>query len=218
MHFKSIAVEGPIGVGKTSLVDFLAERLEARKVLEPTDNPFLNDFYQDKSGAAFQCQLFFLVNRFRQQQEMVQGNLFKQATVCDYIFAKDKVFAYLNLSDSELMLYEKIYGVLEEQVPHPDLVIYLQARNEVLMQRIRSRERDYEREIAERYVAELNRAYNYFFFHYNRTPLLVIDTSDIDFVKSREDLEEVLRQIQSMQRGVQYYIPLGSKGPGWVKA
>jgi len=152
MHFKSIAVEGPIGVGKTSLVDFLAERLEARKVLEPTDNPFLNDFYQDKSGAAFQCQLFFLVNRFRQQQEMVQGNLFKQATVCDYIFAKDKVFAYLNLSDSELMLYEKIYGVLEEQVPHPDLVIYLQARNEVLMQRIRSRERDYEREISERYV------------------------------------------------------------------
>jgi len=219
MHFKSIAVEGPIGVGKTSLVDFLAERLEARKVLEPTDNPFLNDFYLEKSGSAFQCQLFFLVNRFRQQQELAQGNLFKQAMVCDYIFAKDKVFAYLNLSDSELMLYEKIYGVLEEQVPHPDLVIYLQARDEVLMQRIRSRERDYEREISERYVAELNRAYNYFFFHYNRTPLLVIDTSDIDFVKSREDLEEVLRQIQSMQRGVQYYIPLGSgKGPGWAKA
>jgi deoxyadenosine/deoxycytidine kinase len=108
--------------------------------------------------------------------------------------------------------------VLEEQVPHADLVIYLQARDEVLMQRIRSRERDYEREISDRYVAELNRAYNYFFFHYNRTPLLVIDTSDIDFVKSREDLEEVLKQVQSMQRGVQYYIPLGSKGPGWAKA
>ena len=117
------------------------------------------------------------------------------------------------------MLYEKLYGVLEEQVPHPDLVIYLQARDPVLMGRIRSRRRDYEKEVSERYVAELNRAYNYFFFHYTRTPLLVIDTSDIDFVKSQDDLEEVLRQIRSMQRGVQYYIPLGSsKGPGWAPA
>ncbi len=219
MNFKSIAVEGPIGVGKTSLVDFLAERLEARKVLESSDNPFLHDFYQDKAGAALQCQLFFLLNRFRQQQELAQMNLFRQSLVCDYVFAKDKIFAYLNLTDSELMLYEKLYGLLEEQVPHPDLVIYLQARDEVLMDRIRSRQRDYEREISEKYVSELNRAYNYFFFHYNQTPLLVIDTSDIDFVKSREDLEEVLRQIQSMQRGVQYYIPLGSsKGPGWAKS
>jgi deoxyguanosine kinase len=217
MKFRFIAVEGPIGVGKTSLVDFLAGRLEARKVLEQSENPFLHDFYQDRAGAAFQCQLFFLLNRYRQQQELKQGSLFEQATVCDYVFAKDKIFAYLNLSDSELMLYEKLYGVLEEQVPHPDLVIYLQARDEVLMERIRRRQRDYEREIAEKYVAELNRAYNYFFFHYNRTPLLVIDTSDIDFVKSQEDLEEVLRQIQSMQRGVQYYIPLGStRGPGWA--
>ncbi len=220
MNFKFIAVEGPIGVGKTSLVEFLASRLEARKVLENVENPFLNDFYQDRPSAAFQCQLFFLLSRFRQQQELAQGSLFQRATVCDYIFAKDKIFAYLNLTDSELMLYEKLYGVLEEQVPHPDLVIYLQARDEVLMERLRRRERNYEKEISDRYVAELNRAYNYFFFHYNRTPLLVIDTSDIDFVKSQEDLEEVLRQIQSMQRGVQYYIPLGSsnRGPGWAKA
>ena len=218
MKFKSIAVEGPIGVGKTSLVDFLAERLEARKILESPENPFLHDFYQDRPGAAFSCQLFFLLSRFRQQQELAQGNLFRQNLVCDYIFAKDKIFAYLNLTDSEVMLYEKLYGILDEQVPHPDLVIYLQARDEVLMERIRRRQREYEREISETYISELNRAYNYFFFHYNRTPLLVIDTSDIDFVKSREDLEEVLRQIQSMQRGVQYYIPLGSsKGPGWVR-
>jgi deoxyadenosine/deoxycytidine kinase len=217
MNFKSIAVEGPIGVGKTSLVDFLAERLEARKVLERTENPFLHDFYQDTPGAAFQCQLFFLLNRFRQQQELAQGNLFRQSVVCDYIFAKDRIFAYLNLNDSELMVYEKIYTVLEEQVPHPDLVIYLQARDDVLMGRIRNRKRDYEKEISEKYVSELNRAYNYFFFHYSRTPLLVIETSDIDFVKSQEDLEEVLRQIKSMQRGVQYYIPLGSsRGPGWT--
>src|SRR5262245_12513538 len=166
MHFKSIAVEGPIGVGKTSLVDFLAERLEARKILEPTDNPFLNDFYQDKPGASFQCQLFFLLNRFRQQQELAQGHIFKQAQATDYSLAKDKSFAYLNLNGSELMLYEKLYGILEEQVAHPDLVIYLQARDEVLMARIKSRERDYEKEISDKYVAELNRAYNYFFFHY----------------------------------------------------
>jgi deoxyadenosine/deoxycytidine kinase len=217
MNFKSIAVEGPIGVGKTSLVDFLAERLEARKVLERTENPFLHDFYQDAPGAAFQCQLFFLLNRFRQQQELAQGNLFRQSLVCDYIFAKDRIFAYLNLNDSELMVYEKIYNVLEEQVPHPDLVIFLQARDEILMERIRGRKRDYEKEISEKYVSELNRAYNYFFFHYSRTPLLVIETSDIDFVNSREDLEEVLRQIRSMQRGVQYYTPLGSsRGPGWT--
>ena len=119
MNFKSIAVEGPIGVGKTSLVDFLAERLEARKVLERTENPFLHDFYQDTPGAAFQCQLFFLLNRFRQQQELAQGNLFRQSLVCDYIFAKDRIFAYLNLNDSELMVYEKIYTVLEEQAAPP---------------------------------------------------------------------------------------------------
>jgi len=219
MNFKFIAVEGPIGVGKTSLVDLLAERFEARKIFEKVENPFLHDFYQDRAGAAFQCQLFFLLSRFRQQQELAQGSLFSKATVCDYIFAKDKIFAYLNLDDSELMLYEKLYGVLEEQVPHPDLVIYLQARDDVLLDRIRSRRRDYEKEISEKYVSELNRAYNYFFFHYNRTPLLVIDTSEIDFVKSREDLEELFRQIATMQRGVQYYIPLGSSkgGPGLAR-
>jgi deoxyadenosine/deoxycytidine kinase len=218
MHFKFIAVEGPIGVGKTSLVDLLAGRYQARKVLEHVENPFLHDFYQDRPGAAFQCQLFFLLNRFRQQQELQQRGLFDRTLICDYVFAKDKIFAYLNLDDSELLIYEKLYSVLEPQVPHPDLVVYLQARDGVLLERIRSRRRDYEKEIAEAYVAELNRAYNYYFFHYNRTPLLVIDTSDIDFVKSTEDQEELFRQIETMQRGVQYYIPLGSsKGPGLVR-
>ena len=219
MNFKFIAVEGPIGVGKTSLVDLLAERFDAARVLEKVENPFLHDFYQDRPGAAFQCQLFFLLNRFRHQQEMAQGRLFHKTLICDYIFAKDKIFAYLNLDDSELMLYEKLYGVLEPQTPHPDLVIYLQAGDRVLMERIRSRQRDYEREISEAYVSELNRAYNYFFFHYNRTPLLVIDTTEIDFVKSRDDLDELFRQIETMQRGVQYYMPLGSqKGPGLARA
>jgi deoxyadenosine/deoxycytidine kinase len=218
MRFKFIAVEGPIGVGKTSLVDLLAERFQARKVLEHVDNPFLHDFYQDRPGAAFQCQLFFLLNRFRQQQDLLQRSLFDRTLIGDYVFAKDKIFAYLNLDDSELMLYEKLYTVLEQQVPHPDLVVYLQARDDVLMERIRGRQRDYEREISGAYVAELNRAYNHYFFHYNRTPLLVIDTSDIDFVKSQEDQEELFRQIETMRRGVQYYIPLGSSGgPGLVR-
>lgn len=218
MHFKFIAVEGPIGVGKTSFVDLLAGRFQARKVLELAENPFLHDFYQDRPGAAFQCQLFFLLSRFRQQQELQQRSLFDRTLICDYVFAKDKIFAYLNLDDSELMLYEKLYTVLEQQVPHPDLVVYLQASDTVLLERIRRRRRDYEKEISEAYVAELNRAYNYYFFHYNRTPLLVIDTSDVDFVKSPADQEELFRQIETMQRGVQYYNPLGSsKGPGLVR-
>src|SRR6058998_2986247 len=133
MKFKFIAVEGPIGVGKSSLVDLLSTRFDAVKVLEKTENPFLEDFYSDRPGAAFQAQLFFLLNRYQQQRELVQGDLFSQVTLCDYVFAKDKIFAYLNLDDSELMIYEKLYGVLEEQVPHPDLVIYLQAKDAVLM-------------------------------------------------------------------------------------
>src|SRR2546422_484039 len=122
MNFKFIAVEGPIGVGKTSLVGLLAERFEAARVLEKVENPFLHDFYQDRPGAAFQCQLFFLLNRFRQQQELAQARLFQKTLICDYIFAKDKTFAYLNLDDSQLMLYEKRYRVLEPQLPHPDRI------------------------------------------------------------------------------------------------
>jgi deoxyadenosine/deoxycytidine kinase len=214
MRFKFIAVEGPIGVGKTSLVDLLAGRFDAVKVLERTENPFLEDFYRDRPGAAFQAQLFFLLNRYQQQRELSQGSLFSQVTLSDYIFAKDKIFAYVNLDDSELMIYEKLYGLLEASVPRPDLVIYLQASDRVLLDRIRRRSRDYEMGISESYVAELNRAYNYFFFHYTATPLLVIDTTDIDFVERVDDLNELVHQIEQMEKGVQYYIPLGaSQGP-----
>lgn len=210
MKFKFIAVEGPIGVGKTSLVDLLASRFDAVKVLERTENPFLEDFYRDRAGSAFQAQLFFLLNRYQQQRELAQGNLFTQVTLCDYLFAKDKIFAYLNLDDSELMIYEKLYALLEVNIPRPDLVIYLQASDRVLLERIRRRSRDYEMGISEKYVAELNRAYNYFFFHYASTPLLVIDTSDIDFVERIDDLNELVTQIDQMEKGVQYYIPLGA--------
>jgi len=214
MKFKFIAVEGPIGVGKTSLVDLLAARFDAVKILERTENPFLEEFYRDRPGAAFQAQLFFLLNRYQQQKELSQGNLFNQVTLSDYVFAKDKIFAYLNLDDSELMIYEKLYALLEPNIPRPDLVIYLQATDRVLMERIRRRSRDYELGISEKYIAELNRAYNYFFFHYTSTPLLVIDTSDIDFVQRIDDLNELVSQIEQMEKGVQYYIPLGAaEGP-----
>ena len=211
MRFKFIAVEGPIGVGKSSLVDLLATRFDAQTIKEDVDNPFLGDFYQDRPGASFQCQLFFLLSRYRQQLELSQGDLFDQVTLCDYVFAKDKIFAYLNLSDEELMIYEKLFPVLEEKVPKPDLVIYLQASTDVLLERIRRRSRDLERDIAENYLAEVNRAYNYFFFHYDATPLLVINTSEIDFVHREDDLEELIKQIEGMERGTRYFAPLGSK-------
>ena len=212
MKFRSIAVEGPIGVGKTSFVELLVSKFDAHKVLEEIDNPFLSEFYEDRQGAAFQAQLFFLMSRFRQLQDLNQRDLFHQITVCDYIFPKDKIFAYLNLDDSELLIYDKLYATLEEQVPKPDLVIFLQAETKTLVERIRGRNREYEREISEAYVNEVNKAYNYFFFHYNQTPLLVIDTTSIDFVRHEQHLDELVEQIRKMEHGVQYYRPLGSTG------
>jgi deoxyadenosine/deoxycytidine kinase len=211
MKFRSIAVEGPIGVGKTSFVRLLTKKFDAYTVLEDLKNPFLKAFYEDKEGAAFQAQLFFLLSRHRQLQELAHRDLFHQITLCDYIFPKDKIFAYLNLDDSELLIYDKLYAMLEEQVVKPDLVIYLQAETRTLVERIRHRDRDYEKEISEAYVNEVNKAYNYFFFHYNQTPLLVIDTTSIDFVHHEEHLDELVEQIRKMDRGVQYYQPLGSQ-------
>jgi deoxyadenosine/deoxycytidine kinase len=211
MQSRFIAVEGPIGVGKSSLVDLLATRFSAVKIKEQIENPFLRDFYQEKPGAAFQAQLFFLLNRFVQQRDLSQSDLFQQVTLCDYIFAKDKIFAYLNLDDSELMLYERLYGLLSEKVPRPDLVIYLQASTQVLVERIRKRRRDYEAEISGKYLEDLNQAYNYFFYHYTETPLLVINTTDIDFVENESDLEDLLAQIKNMGKGVQYYMPMSKR-------
>jgi deoxyguanosine kinase len=177
--------------------------------MEDIENPFLDDFYQDKPGSAFQAQLFFLVSRYRQMQELSQGDLFSQVMLADYIFPKDKIFAYLNLDDSELMIYDKIYGTLEGEVPKPDLVIFLQAETSCLIERIRGRRRSYENRISEDYINEVNKAYNYYFFHYNQAPLLVIDTTHIDFVHQEAHLDELVEQIRKMDRGVQYYQPLG---------
>lgn len=210
MRFKLVAVEGPIGVGKTSLVERLARRFEANAILEDAGNPFLADFYADRSGSAFQTQLFFLLNRYQQQRALRQAPLFERFTFCDYLFAKDKIFAYLNLNDSELVIYEKLYALLAEEIPKPDLAIYLSATTDVLQQRIRRRQRDFEQRISPGYLEEVNRAYNHFFFHYRDSPLLVINTTEIDFVQRESDFEELARQIHSMKPGIQYFTPLGS--------
>ena len=181
-------------------------------MLEDVQNPFLKEFYNDRPGSAFQTQLFFLLSRYRQLQELSQRDLFSQIAICDYIFPKDKIFAYLNLDDSELLIYDKLYSMLEAQVPGADLVIYLQAETGRLVERIKRRRRPYESGISEAYVNEVNKAYNYYFFHFNQAPLLVIDTTHIDFVHHEEHLDELVEQIRKMDRGVQYYRPLGSTG------
>jgi deoxyguanosine kinase len=208
MRFQYIAVEGVIGVGKTAVVERLAERLDATTVLEEwSANPFLRPFYEGAPSAAFQVELFFLLSRYRQQQELQQRNLFQQYTVSDYVFEKSRLYAYLNLEDSELLIYEKLYALLAESVPRPDLVVYLQAPTEVLLKRIRTRGRPEESRLGEEYLAEVNRAYNHYFFHYSQTPLLVVNTTDLDFVKRPEDMDDLMKQIQGMGKGTQYYVP-----------
>lgn len=210
MDFHYIAVEGPIGVGKTSFVELLASHLSANRVMEDINNPFLKEFYRDVPGASFQAQLFFLLTRYQQQQKLQQADLFQQVLICDYIFQRDKIFAYLNLSDSELMIYEKLYTLLEPSVPKPDLVIYLQAPPEVLLQRIKKRNVDYERGMSREYLKELTQAYNYFFFHYRLSSLLVINTADIDFVENPTHMEDLVAMIRTMGKGTKYYVPVGS--------
>ncbi|HPM77188.1 MAG TPA: deoxynucleoside kinase [bacterium] len=208
---RHIVVEGPIGVGKTSLVSLLAERLKARAIFErPEENPFLEGFYRDKKRYAFQTQLFFLVSRYRQQRELIQQDLFARNTVCDYMFAKDKIFAHLNLSDDERRLYGQIYEILEREVVTPDLVIYLVADPRILMERIQRRNFRYERPLTIDYLEELTAAYSKFFFAYDASPLLVVNTSDIDFVYNPDDFEALVQQVTSHRRGTKQFIPLGS--------
>ena len=210
MPFHHIAIEGPIGVGKTSLAERLAARLDAATILEDTENPFLADFYNGRPGAALQAQLFCLLNRHRQQLALRQGDLFAQTTVCDYLFDRDKIFAYLNLDDNELFIYQRLYDLLAQDVPMPDLVIYLQAPTDVLERRLRDRERDPDDETPEpgvEYLRELNEAYAHFFFHYSATPLLVVETSQLDLAGSDEAIDDLLRQIKSMGKGTRYYVP-----------
>lgn len=171
------------------------------------DNPFIQNFYSDPRRFAFQTQMFFLLSRYQQQLELKQEDLFHKTTVCDYIFQKDRIFAYLTLSEAELTLYDRIYRMLDTRVPKPDLVVYLQARPEVLLDRIRTRNRDWERPIRHQYLERVIKSYNDYFFHYTKTPLLVINTSEIDFVEQEAHLESVLTAIRRMRKGVQYFNP-----------
>ena len=210
MSFQYIAIEGPIGAGKTSLAERLATRLDATTILEESENPFLADFYGGRPGSALQAQLFYLLNRHRQQMTVRQGDLFAQTTVSDYLFDKDKIFAYLNLDDNELFIYQRLYDLLSKDVPQPDLVIYLQAPTDVLLRRLKDRARDLERETLDPdpgYLKELNEAYQHFFFHYTSTPLLVVETSQLDLAGSDEALDDLIKQINGMGRGTQYYVP-----------
>ncbi|HLE21676.1 MAG TPA: deoxynucleoside kinase [Vicinamibacteria bacterium] len=207
MKLRYVSVEGPPGVGKTALVERLVAHLEASVVLERSENPFLRDFYHEKPGAAFQTQMFFLLSRYRQLLELAQRELFRQVTVSDFIFAKDKIFAYLNLDDTELMLYEKIYRVLEGEVPQPELVIYLQAPAEVLLKRLKARPRRAEPGPGEAYLRELVKAYDYFFFHYSATPLLVVNTAEVDFSHPATALDDLIHEMQSLSGGTRFYMP-----------
>ncbi len=203
---KYIAVEGVIGVGKTSLAKKIAERLKANIILEQFEiNPFLEKFYLDRKRFAFQTQMFFLVNRFKQQQQLGQENLFTEFLVSDYIFDKDRIFAYLNLSGEELKLYETMFPLLYRDLRKPDLVIYLQSSVDRLMHNIKKRNRRIEKNISRSYIEELSDAYNNYFFKYNTTPLLIVNTSQLDFVNRENDFMEIYQQIFREDRGVYEY-------------
>ncbi|HWF85288.1 MAG TPA: deoxynucleoside kinase [Vicinamibacterales bacterium] len=210
MPFRYIAIEGPIGAGKTALAERLATRLDATAVLEDSDNPFLADFYADRPGSALQTQLFYLLGRHRQQTALRQADLFVQTMICDYLFDKDKIFAYLNLDDNELFIYQRLYEMLARDVPAPDLVLYLQAPTDVLLRRVHSRRMEAEAvalQPDDDYLRELNEAYHHFFFHYNATPLLVVETSQFDSDASDEALDDLIKQIRGMGPGTRYYVP-----------
>jgi deoxyguanosine kinase len=207
-----IAVEGPIRVGKSTLANIIADRLNAQRVIEPEDNPFLRPFYEGERGAGFQAQFAFLIRRFEQLQRLDVGPNSRKTVVADYIFEKDKIFAYINLSDAELEVYNRYYQLFREQLPAPDLVIYLQASPEVLKKRLRKKNMSGETAVSDDYIEEVVKAYEHFFFHYTSSDLLVVNTNDIDFVERHTDLQELLRRVSEPIRGTQYFLPLGSTG------
>jgi deoxyadenosine/deoxycytidine kinase len=203
-----LVIEGPIGVGKSSLARLLSNRLQARLVLEKVEeNPFLAKFYENPKRFAFQTQVFFLLSRYRQQAELGQMDLFSQMTICDYFLPKDQIFASVTLSEEERALYDQLYQLLSPRVATPDLLIYLQASTDTLIERIETRGRTFEKEIPWDYLDTINNAYNKFFFHYEQSPLLVVQTEAIDFVNNPDDLEDLIKQISAVKQGAHYYVP-----------
>jgi deoxyguanosine kinase len=203
-----IAVEGPIGVGKTSLARALSRQMSARLVLEEVDsNPFLSRFYEDPDKFALPVQLYFLLTRYNQQRELAQQDLFAQATVSDYLFAKDRIFASLNLAPDEMTLYDNVYRLLDARMAKPDLVVYIRANVDVLAARLRRRNRDFEQNISLGYLERVSAAFRDFFFYYDETPLLAVDTSELDFVTNSDDLNDLIREIERAPRGVENFVP-----------
>jgi deoxyadenosine/deoxycytidine kinase len=198
-------------VGKSTLARILAERLNAQRIIEPDDNPFLKAFYEGEPGAAFQAQMHFLARRFEQLRELDMGAASQKVVVSDFIIEKDKLFACLNLNDQELDIYNRYYNFFREQVPTPDLVIYLQATPEVLRKRLKRKNLASESAISDDYLQEVVKAYEHFFFHYSASDLLIVNTSEIDFVERNQDLQELLKKVSEPVRGTQYFLPLGSE-------
>ena len=204
-----VAIEGTIGVGKTSLANLLCEKLGAKLVLESfEDNPFLSDFYDDPERHAFQTQLWFLLQRYQQQQELRQIDMFQNLVITDYMFVKDRLFASLNLSEKEMSLYDTVANMMEKNVIHPDLVIFLQADTDTLMKNISTRGREFEKNLSEDYLDALNQVYNEYFFRYQDTPLVIINTNNIDFVNNNEDLEEMINYIRKPVAGTKFFNPI----------
>jgi deoxyadenosine/deoxycytidine kinase len=211
MH-QHIVIEGPLGVGKTTLAYKLAEKMEGETLLEDVEeNPFLVNFYKNPEQYAFQTQIYFLLRRYHQAKHKSQLGLFKRVLISDYLFDKDRIFAKNNLNDDEFWLYEQLFQVLKKRIAPPDLVIFLQARVDVLVERIKMRKKGYEKNISPTYLENINQAFNEYFFHYAETPLLVINASDIDFVHVPEDFEDLVHQITTMKSGTQYYVPMSSR-------
>lgn len=210
MDFRYLAIEGPAGSGKTQLAQRLGGRIDATLVADEQENPFVDDFHAGRAGAAFQTQLFYLLARHRQQTAIRQGDLFAQATIADYLFDRDRIHAFLNLDDNELFIYQRLYELLAQDVPSPDIVIYLQSPTDVLKKRLKERaRRDPERPLRldDDYLRELNEAYNHFFFHYQTTPLLVVETSNVDVGWGDEVIDDLLKQVKAMSGGTRYYVP-----------
>ena len=204
-----IAIEGPIGVGKTSLAKLLSKELGARLVLEDfEDNPFLPDFYNDPERFGFQTQLFFLLQRYRQQQDLRQVDMFQKLLITDYMFVKDRLFASLNLGDKEMQLYDTVASLLERNIIRPDIVIYLQADTDVLMKNIEKRGRNMEKDVTWEYIDALNQVYTEYFFRYQDTPLVIINTNNIDFVENENDLKEVIDYIRQPVSGTKFFNPV----------